>query len=254
MTDESLKTLPNDATAHEFRALCLFALGHYDPASAALYAVLSVGPGWDWTTMIGLYPDPDTYTRQLRALETAVKSNPGSAPTHFVLAYHYLTQGSNDAAVGQYKEVVNLQPGDKLSAGFVQAFGPKPATAATTPVSAPGAGPAPANDTPPAPPTPPPSAPAPDATAVLADWKAAPQSDVAIALTLKPENKFSWSVTQAGKVQAFEGDYTYGGDTLTLIQSAGPAMVGKLAWSDPNHFAFKIVGGPPADPGLSFAR
>ena len=68
-------------------------------------------------------------------------------------------------------------------------------------------------------------------------------------MTLKPENKFNWSVTQAGKTQAFDGDFTYGGTTLTLVQSAGPAMVGKLTWSDPSHFAFKIVGGPPTDPG-----
>ena len=127
LTDESLKTLPNDATAHEFRALCLFALGQYDPASAALYAVLSVGPGWDWTTMIGLYADPNIYTQQQRALEAAVSANPGAAPPHFVLAYHYLTQGNSEAAIGQYQEVVKLQPGDKLSAGLMVALTPKPA-------------------------------------------------------------------------------------------------------------------------------
>ena len=45
----------------------LFALKRYDEAAAALYAVLSVGPGWDWTTLISLYADPETYTQQLRA-------------------------------------------------------------------------------------------------------------------------------------------------------------------------------------------
>src|SRR5271157_453261 len=60
--DSALAKLPNDTTLHEFRALCLFALKRYDEAAAALYAVLSVGPGWDWTTLIGLYPDIDTYT------------------------------------------------------------------------------------------------------------------------------------------------------------------------------------------------
>ena len=56
-TDDALAKLPNDTTLHEFRALCLFALGRYDEAAATLYAVLSVGPGWDWTTLIGLYPE-----------------------------------------------------------------------------------------------------------------------------------------------------------------------------------------------------
>ena len=57
LTDEALKVLPNDATLHEFRALVLFAVGKYDLAAGPLYAVLSVGPGWDWTTMVGLYPE-----------------------------------------------------------------------------------------------------------------------------------------------------------------------------------------------------
>ena len=59
--------MPNDPTLHEFRRLVLFALDRYDEAAAALYAVLSVGPGWDWTTLISLYGDPETYTQQLRA-------------------------------------------------------------------------------------------------------------------------------------------------------------------------------------------
>ena len=39
---------------HEFRGLTLFALGRYKEAAAADYAVLSAGPGWDWTTLSGL--------------------------------------------------------------------------------------------------------------------------------------------------------------------------------------------------------
>ena len=56
--------------------LCLFALGRYDEAAATLYAVLSVGPGWDWATLIGLYPDVEVYTAQLRALEAYCTANP----------------------------------------------------------------------------------------------------------------------------------------------------------------------------------
>ena len=76
LTDEALKVLPNDATLHEFRALVLFAVGKYDLAAGPLYAVLSVGPGWDWTTMAGLYPSIDVYTAQLRKLEAFVRANP----------------------------------------------------------------------------------------------------------------------------------------------------------------------------------
>jgi len=100
LTDEAIKSMPNDAALHEFRALCLFALKRYEEAAAVLYAVLSAGPGWDWTTLISLYADPETYTQQLRALESYCSQNPQSAPGRFVLAYHYLTEGHADAASG----------------------------------------------------------------------------------------------------------------------------------------------------------
>ena len=252
LTDQSLKSLPNDATAHEFRALCLFTLGQYDPAAASLYAILSVGPGWDWTTLIGLYADPNIYTTQLRALEAVVENNPAAAPTHFVLGYHYLTQGNTDAALNQYREVSRIQPSDKLSASLIQALGPKPAATAVAV-----ANPVPVLADPAPPPNPQPDAtafPAPDVPALAGKWTAEPQPDVSIALTLKPENKFTWGVTQAGKSQSFDGEFTYGGDSMTLVQTAGPPLVGKLTWTDKDHFKFKIAGGPPGDPGLKFGR
>ena len=58
--NDALAKLPNDTALHEFRGLCLFALGRYDEAATTLYAVLSVGPGWDWTTLISLYPSVDS--------------------------------------------------------------------------------------------------------------------------------------------------------------------------------------------------
>ena len=124
LTDEALKVLPNDATLHEFRALVLFAVGKYDLAAGPLYAVLSVGPGWDWTTMASLYPNIDVYTSQLRKLEAFVAANPNSTAGRFVLAYHYLTQGNTEVAVSQLKQVVALAPQDTLSAQLVKQFSP----------------------------------------------------------------------------------------------------------------------------------
>ena len=49
--DKAVKLLPNDPTLHEFRALVLFARADYREAAAAIYAVLAVGPGWDWDTL-----------------------------------------------------------------------------------------------------------------------------------------------------------------------------------------------------------
>ncbi len=67
LADQALKAMPDDTTIHEFRGLDLFALQRYDEAAAVLYGVLSVGPGWDWTTLISLYPDVDVFTAQQRA-------------------------------------------------------------------------------------------------------------------------------------------------------------------------------------------
>ena len=121
---QALGPMPNDATMHEFLALVLFAQGTYDQAAAPLYAVLSIGPGWDWTTLISNYSDANLYTQQIRSLETFVKANPGSAQAHFVLAYHYITQGHGDAAAGQLKQVVALQPSDTLSAQLLAKLQP----------------------------------------------------------------------------------------------------------------------------------
>jgi hypothetical protein len=74
--------------------------------------------------MSGLYPNADTYTKQLRALEAYTKDHPKEADAHFVQAYQYLVLGSKDAAVKELKEVSKLQPKDKLSAALVQALTP----------------------------------------------------------------------------------------------------------------------------------
>ena len=96
--------------------LVLFATRQYKPAAAAIYAVLSVGPGWDWSTLISLYPNPDVYTAQLRALEQYRNEHLTSPEVRFLLAYHYMSCGSNDAAAAELKEVVRLNPKDQLSA------------------------------------------------------------------------------------------------------------------------------------------
>src|SRR5262249_11209524 len=141
--DVAIQSLPKDAALHEFRALVFFATGDYKQAAATLYAVLSAGPGWDWTTLAGMYPDVATYTVQVRALETYVKANPQQADGHFVLAYHYTTQGHTDAAATQLKEVVKLQPNDQLSAQLLKLTGlDVPAQGATPTPEAPPVDPA----------------------------------------------------------------------------------------------------------------
>jgi tetratricopeptide (TPR) repeat protein len=235
--DQALKSLPNDATIHEFRALCLFALQRYGEAAQPLYAILSVGPGWDWTTMIGLYSSVDVYTQQVRLLEAYCNEHKDQASPRFVLAYHYMTQGHAEAAAKQFREVLTLQPGDQLSAQLVKLLDPNAAAPAATPVAntAPGVAPLPEDQ-------------------FLGSWTASPSPGIDITLQILAEKKFQWSATVKGKTNTFGGEFTYGGDTLTLVSETAPPLVGKLTWADATRFTFQPLGGNPADPGLRFSR
>jgi len=256
--DQALKLLPQDPALHEFRALTLFAMKRYSEAATSLYPVLSIGPGWDWATLIGLYDRPETYTAQLRALEAQVNADPQSAPAHFLLAYHYLTQGHGEAALGQLRKVTQLQPRDKVSAQLLEqlekakrdALGADDSAAAEK-----AAPPAPRNDVPAVEPLP---------TVAVKEgnlkgvWTAEPSPDTTITLDLTDEGKFTWKVTDHGKSRQFDGVRTSGNNLLTLAQTGDnpqPPIVGKLAWKDDDHFTFTLAGGGgPNDPGLSFSR
>ena len=124
LANQALEKLPNDPTLHEFRALSLFALKRYEEAAATLYPVLSAGPGWDWTTMVGLYQDSEVYTAQQRELESYCKEHTDSAGGRFVLAYHYMVQGHKEAAGKMFQKVADLRPKDQLSAQLAQALLP----------------------------------------------------------------------------------------------------------------------------------
>jgi hypothetical protein len=246
-SDQALKSMPNDASLHEFRALVLFALGQYEEAAAPLYAVLTNGPGWDWTTLASLYPNLDAYTTQLRALEDYARSHADRAAAHFVLGYHYLTQGHTDAAVAQLRRVSALQPGDKLSAQLVRQLTEADTVAQGT---VPGAAA-------PTAPAPPPSESAP-ATSVpegnlAGNWSASPSKDASIALAIKPDGTFTWTVNGKGPQRQYAGTSAFGNGILTLAPSQGPPMVGHVTWRDRDHFTFQVSGGPD-DPGLTFAR
>ena len=234
LDQQALAQTPNDAALHELLALTYFAQGKYPEAAAPLYAVLSVRPGWDWTTLSGMYPDVETYTAQLRALEAYVKSNLNSAQARFVLAYQYLAQGHDPEAITQLKEVVKLQPADTLSAQIIAAFQPAAGNA------------------------PPPSEAAPSAAGKLAGtWAATPAQDAKIALTIGDDGAFTWTATGPGKPPMnISGKSTFADGTLTLNAQEGQAgaLVGQVAWKDANDFTFRLVGGPSNDPGLKFAR
>jgi tetratricopeptide (TPR) repeat protein len=244
--DDALATNPNDTSLHEFRALALFALGRYDDAATTLYAVLSVGPGWDWPTLIGLYPNVNVYTAQLRALEGFVKSNQQSASSRFVLAYHYMTQGYFDDAANMLRQVTALKPSDSLSAKLLQqldaAKQQRPNPAAGAAEAAPAPEPAPANTA------------VPEGAKISGNWSAQPNPDTRVALTIQPGGAFHWQVTVKGQTRDFSGTSNFGGGVLTLVPDKTPPIVGRVSWTDANHMTFRVIGDSPDAPGLSFAK
>jgi tetratricopeptide (TPR) repeat protein len=237
LVDQAIKGTPNNAVAHEFRAVTLFALGKYEDAAGGLYGVLSVGPGWDWTTLISLYPDIETYTAQLRALEQFARNNPTSAASRFVLAYLYLTAGQNDAAIGELKRVVALQPSDRVSAQLLQSLTKgQPDGTGAAPVPAPAQASVPGGK-------------------IAGTWTASPGPGATITLSVADDGKFKWATASKGPAHTLAGQSTYGDSVLTLVQDEGGApMVGRLTWKDANDFTFQALGGGAGDPGLAFKR
>lgn len=249
--DEALRLLPDDATLHEFRALCLFAVGRYDEAAAALYAVLSVGPGWDWKTLVDLYPDVEVYTEQLRALEADAKARK-SAHDWFVLGYLYLSQDAYEAAETALTRAVEINPDDDLSArllAHLSASKTKPKTddqaqaqaeAKPEPEPKPGSTPEPA---------------APEGASIVGDWRAEPKAGGEVSLSIKGDGSFAWTSTRDGQTQSLSGSSsTFENGLLVLASDQGPPLIGRVSWTDPTHMTFRILGDGPDDPGLSFAK
>jgi tetratricopeptide (TPR) repeat protein len=190
--------------------------------------------------LIGLYPNGDVYTAQLRALEEYIRANPNDAAAHFLVAYHYLACGHNDAAATQLREVVKLNPQDTLSAQLLQGLTDK----GTAPISAV----APAanlNQAPAKPMT---------AASLTGSWKSTRPDGSSIALTITADGKYTWKYVQKAKTQEFSGPYTVADNLLILKQNETPMMVGQVTSLGENSFNFKLPGENPSDPGLTFSK
>ena len=248
--EQALEKLPKDSVLQEFRALVLFAQQDYKGAAAPLYAVLSAGPGWDWTTLIHLYANIDVYTDQVRTLEEYRKVHPDSAEARFVLAYHYLTQGHGEAAAKELAKVVELNPRDALSAQILKSLTPPAAGDETPPTPDSELKPADSDvkpgDTKPAQPI--------DQSKLIGNWTASRDDGSTFALTLTKDRKFTWKFTLNKKTQEYKGPYELADNVLILKQNDSPAMVFDLKPVGTDSFNFKLAGGDPADPGLVFSK
>ena len=236
-TNKALAAMPNDPIVHEFRALVMFAQGKYKEAAAGLYSVLAVGPGWDWTTLSSLYPNVDAYTKQLRTLEEYVKQHPQANDARFVLAYHYMTMGSKDAAAKQYQEIYKATPQDTLVKQLLLMTGGAEAIGAAAPAA---------------------ESAKPAAKVAAADlvgnWGAAGQGNAKFSLDLTSDGNFSWTFTQAGKPQAVKGVYAVNDNVLAMEPESGGVMLAEVTQPQGGSFNFQLLGAPPGDAGLKFVR
>lgn len=262
IVNKGISQYPSDAVLHEFRALVLFAREDYQQAAATIHSVLAVGPGWNWETMRGFYSDVGLYTKQLRSLENFAKKNTDDAGSRFLLAYHYLAGGHQDAAARKLAEVVKLAPRDQVAADVLNMI--------TAPdASSTAAAPAPA-DNPPAATRQPAEAPTPNAPPTAADQTATPAAKVDPAtligtwnasrddgskftLTLNDDKTFTWKFSQKDqKGQEFSGKYTIENNVLALQRDDGGSLVATVTPDGEKAFNFKLLGAPPQDPGLNF--
>jgi tetratricopeptide (TPR) repeat protein len=241
LTDPALKDVPGDPVVHEFKALALFARGEFARAAAMLHAVLAVTPGMNWTTLSGLYPNVETYTGQLRALEARYRQDPKAAAPRLVLAYHYLVTGHKDAAVAQLQAVLALEPGDRVSRRLLASLtGTASASTESTrtvpvPDGVEAAGRPPSVD-------------------LLGRWRGE-RDGATFDLGLDDWSRFLWQAARQGKAAAtVSGAYAFSGNTLILEPEDRSPLCASLTTLSADSFRLKNVGGAPNDAGLVFRR
>jgi tetratricopeptide (TPR) repeat protein len=234
LTDAAVAQMPRDAVLHEFRSLVLFALQRYAESAAAIHAVLDVGPGWDWKTLSGLYPNIDIYKSQLRALETASDNDPKSAALQFLLGYHYLTCGHEENALKAFRRAAELQPKDSVSASLNATLSPRDAQPSKPP-----AGPKP-KDVP--------------LDSIIGNWTATAKGAAKYTMSLNKDGSFSWGFTSGKRKEQVKGVHTVEGNVLAMEPDTGGVMLAELTVKDPDTLQFKMIGGKSDDPGLEFRR
>ena len=220
--DDAIGELPKDATLHEFRSLILFAMQRYRESAAGIHAVLAVGPGMNWTTMSSYYGDQADYTEQLRNLESHIRQNPNEADARFLVAYHYVTPGHNDAAVRQLQSVVSLEPRDTVASDLITLLGGDVPESATEP---------PAVEFSKA-----------SEDELLGKWRAN-RGNSTYSLELNEDGEFSWTYAgKDGKAQTIKGVFVIQDGLLAMEPDSGGVMLADVSKPDDGTFQFRQNG------------
>lgn len=234
--DTAISAIPGDPATHEFRALVFFAMGRYNDAAGVLNPILASGPGWDWTTMTGLFTTQDEYTKLLRKLEEHHKANPDSAAANFLLGYHYLVLGHLEQAVDLFAHSAKLEPTDIVSAGLRNLIRDSISS----------------QEEEQAPDTPPPAVVNPDK--LVGTWVSDVEGEGTITLAMTKEGDFTWSFDKTGNNGKLTGEFGIQDPNLLVLISEDSQMTGEVTFADDSKLSFVLQGGPRGDPGLTFVR
>lgn len=225
--NRAIALVPDDTSMHEFRSLTLFALGKYAEAAEVIHAVLAVAPGWDWTTLSGLYRENTDYAAQLRSLENSSIRNPREASLHFLLAYHYITLGHTDSAIRELQTTLRLQSEDKLSADLLSLLSESSSPSQEQSADR-----------------------QPDQQFLQGEWEAVrPKGKIELEFA---EDKFVWDFDLDDNDQKFRGRFALSRDVLVLASENGSQMIGRIRIYAPNKFVFQLLGSNQA--GIVFER
>ena len=209
-----------------------------------LNPMLAGGPGWDWTTMVTLYPSQETYTDQLQKLEQFSNSKPDDASGHFLLGYHYMVCGHIEEAQKQFAKAAELQPADTISKQMADLLA---ATSTDGEEDAEPPAETEAED------APPPAEPIP-VDQLTGTWVADKGDKGKITLKFDDEGKFNWNYTKDSNTTEFGGDYSMNNNGLLVLDAEESQMVAAVELPKDDELKFILAGGPPGDPGLDFAK
>jgi len=131
---------PNNGTLVMMMAQALFATGKFDEAAGAAQQAMMMLPEDQWGVVVGnyneLYSNVGDYTKQLRALEKAVKDKADSPALRFLVGFQYGYLGYPEDALRQLAKAKEFAPQDELAKklyGVMEAKTKKPTNDKPTP-------------------------------------------------------------------------------------------------------------------------
>jgi tetratricopeptide (TPR) repeat protein len=234
--DSAISVVPGDPVMHEFRALVFFAMGRFNDAAGVLNPILASGPGWDWTTMTGLFESQGDYVNLLRKLEEHHRTNPDSAAANFLLGYHYMVLGHLEQALELFERSAKLEPTDTVSAGLRDLL--RDSINSEVEEEAENA--------------PPPTPVDPDK--LVGTWVSEAPDDGTITLVMTEEGDFTWSFDKTGNNGKLTGEYGIYDSNLLVLISEDSQMAAEVTFAEDSKLSFVLAGGPRGDPGLTFVR